>query len=125
MNEVDYERREEYNNDADHAIGEEMPFWRPDENLLQRLESLRRQVDRNDSNLRCIEMIGIATSIDGNHSDHFGYIPHDGNWEKVGSSIGRNTHLEEICIDLEEEDFESFSHGLASNQLLAFIIYVP
>ncbi len=123
MNEVDDERSEEYNNDADHAIEEEMPFWRPDENLLQRLESLRRQVDRNDSNLHCIEMIGIATSIDGNHSDHAGYIPHDGDWEKFGSSIiGRNTHLEEICIDPKEENFASFSHGLASNRLLAFII---
>ena len=71
MNDAD-ERREEDDNDADHFIEEETPLFRPDENLLQRWENLRRQVDRNDSRLRCIEQIGIATG------DQDGYVPHDG-----------------------------------------------
>jgi hypothetical protein len=44
MNHAD-ERREEDDNDADHFIEEEIPLLRPDENLLQRWENLRRQVD--------------------------------------------------------------------------------
>jgi hypothetical protein len=44
MNDAD-ERREEDDNDADHFIEEEIPLLRSDENLLQRWENLRRQVD--------------------------------------------------------------------------------
>jgi hypothetical protein len=68
----------------------------------------RRQVDSNDPSLLCAE-IGIE------YMD-YSYIPHDGDWGKFGASIGRNTFIEEVCININHGDFESFAPGFISNR---------
>jgi hypothetical protein len=91
-------------NDVDDEHGENEII---DTERLRQLE-FRRQIDRNDPSLRHAE-IGIE-SMD------YSYIPHDGDWGKFGASIGRNTFIEEVDINISHGDFESFARGFASNR---------
>jgi hypothetical protein len=69
----------------------------------------RRQVDSNDPSLLCAE-------IGGDTIEDFGYIPQDGDWGEFGASIGRNTFIEEVCIEINQGDLSSFARGFASNR---------
>ena len=71
---------------------------------------LRRKIEDNDPDLTELIM--------GN------YLPPDGDWERAGKGIGRNTHIKELCfgsnivddVQVRREQFESFCEGLARNK---------
>jgi hypothetical protein len=77
---------------------------------LRRLRELefRRQIDSNDPSLLRAEI--------GSYTVEYSYIPHDGDWGKLGASIGRNTFIEEVRIEVYRVDLSSFARGFALNR---------
>ena len=76
------------------------------ENEIEELK-FRRQIDSNDPSLLHAQIGSELIS---------GYFPHDGDWGKLGASIGRNTCIEEVDIDTSQVDLISFARGFASNR---------
>jgi hypothetical protein len=74
---------------------------------LRQLE-IRRRVDSNDPSLRRANV--------GEVFGYSSYIPQSGDWGECGASIGRNTFIEEVCIEISHGDFESFARGFVSNR---------
>jgi hypothetical protein len=74
----------------------------------------RRQVDSNNPSL-------LYAEIGGDTIEDFGYIPHDGDWGEFGASIGRNTYIEEVSIEMNQGDLSSFARGFASNRSVKWI----
>ena len=62
-----------------------------DTERLRQLE-FRRRVDSNDPSLRRAEI--------GSYTMEYEYIPHDGDWGEFGASIGRNTFIEKVYINI-------------------------
>jgi Ran GTPase-activating protein (RanGAP) involved in mRNA processing and transport len=58
-----------------------------------------------------------------------GYLPHVGDWERDGASIGRNTKLREVALnfssggEVAKEDLENFFHGLAANRSIKILTF--
>jgi hypothetical protein len=92
-------------NDVDDEHGENEII---DTERLRQLE-FRRQIDSNDPSL-------IHAIIGGDTIEDFGYIPHDGDWGEFGASIGRNTFIEEVDIDIDQVELGSFVRGFAMNR---------
>jgi hypothetical protein len=93
-------------NDVDDEVDEENEIIESERRRQEKLE-FRRQIDSNDPSLLHAEI--------GSYS----YIPHDGDWGKFGASIGRNTFIEKVYINIgyiNQGDFESFAPGFASNR---------
>jgi hypothetical protein len=74
---------------------------------LRQLE-FRRQIDSNDPSLLRAEI--------GSYTMEYSYIPHDGDWGKLGASIGSNTFIEEVRIEIFQVDLKSFVRGFALNR---------
>jgi hypothetical protein len=91
-------------NDVEDELGENEII---ETERLRQLE-FRRQIDSNDPSLLHAQ-IGIE-------SMEYSYIPHDGDWGKFGASIGRNTFIEEVDIDIDQVELSSFARGFASNR---------
>ena len=89
-------------NDVDDDLGENAI-----EKERRRQLEFRRQVDSNDPNLLRVD-IG-----EGRYNNNF---PDDGDWGEFGASIGRNTFIEEIFININQWDLSSFAPGFASNR---------
>ena len=77
---------------------------------IDRQKDTRRQIESNDPELGKLTI------------DYYNYYPHDGNWERDGLGIGRNTHIKELHFAshlhsvVDRGQFEAFCRGLACNK---------
>lgn len=70
----------------------------------RRLLEFRRQIVFNDPSLVQVA-IGVGQVAIGDVTmEDLCYIPHDGDWGEFGESIGRNTFIKKIIIDIDQED---------------------
>ena len=76
----------------------------------------RRKIEGNDPDLTELNM--------GN------YLPPDGDWERDGKGVGRNTHIKKLrfgsnlvdYVQVRREQFESFCEGLACNKSIEKVV---
>ena len=74
---------------------------------------MRRQFE---SNYPKLDKLTIGTNVRCNL-----YLPHDGDWERDGKSIGKNTNIKHLGFGslrehVSRDEFEAFCKGLACNQ---------
>jgi hypothetical protein len=100
MNDVNDDFIENDDDDSNNEIPIETERQR--ERRLLKLE-FRRRVDSNDPSL-------LQLKISNNYITT--YFPDDGDWGELGASIGRNTFIEEINIDIYSVDIR-VSHAVS------------
>lgn len=82
-------------------------------------KQIRRQFEGNDPELTTLT-IGYETSRYVFRGKY--YFPPDGNWERDGITIGRNTQITQLNIESDifrcanRDEFEAFCHGISENQ---------
>jgi hypothetical protein len=109
MNDVDDDRGDDDDDGDDdnfNAFETERQRYR-----LKNLE-IRRRVDSNDPSLLHLKITSNITTA---------YFPDVGDWGEFGVSIGRNTFIEEININIYQADIRSFARGFSLNRSIKLL----